>query len=369
MVAGNRVRLLHDGATFLPAMLDAIRGAQREILLEMYWFGSDATGQRFAAALSEKAREGVSVRVTYDAVGSWEADRGMFDAMREAGCEIFEFNPPSAWKLRWRVGNRRNHRKQLIVDGTLGMTGGVNLADPWAPISEGGLGFRDDLIVIEGPVVAQMRAIFFSTFGGRSARRRPAPASPVPLQPVQPVGQTQVLVLANDARNNRRLIERAYLRAIRSAQRRVWIENSYFIPNWLVRTALSRAVRRGVDVRVVLPSKSDVPAVAYATRRLYDTLLHHGIRLFEWAQSVLHSKIAVVDDWCTVGTHNLDYRSWIYNLELNVVVDDPAVSATLGARIQEAITSSVEVDPHAWRFRPLLERLLEELFYRFRRLL
>lgn len=366
MVAGNRVRLLHDGGTCLPAMLDAIRAAQREVLLEMYWFGSDATGRRFADALSEKAREGVTVRVTYDAIGSWEADRAMFDAMRAAGCAVYEFNPPRAWKLRWRIGNRRNHRKQLIVDGTLGMTGGVNLADPWAPISEGGLGFRDDLIVIEGPAVAQMRAIFFSTFGGRRARKRPPPDSP---SPMQPAGQTQVLVLANDARENRRLIERAYLRAIRSARRRVWIENSYFIPNWLVRGALSRAVRRGVDVRVVLPSKSDVPAVAYATRRLYQTLLHHGIRLFEWAQSVLHSKIAVVDDWCTVGTHNLDYRSWIYNLELNVVVEDSAVSEVLAARIQQAIGSSVEVDPHAWRFRPLLERLLEELFYRFRRLL
>ena len=364
MIEGNRVELLHDGVACLPAMLDAIRGAKREILLEMYWFGSDATGRRFAAALSDKAREGVRVCITYDAVGSWEADRGMFEGLRVAGCSVLEFNPLHKWRLRWRIGNRRNHRKQLVVDGQLGMTGGVNLADPWAPESEGGLGFRDDLIVIEGPAVAEMRAIFFATFEGRkaaqAARRQPLPAA---------VGDTRVVVLANDARRNRRLIERAYLRAISVARRRVWIENSYFIPSWLVRHALNRAVKRGVDVRVVLPSKSDVPAVAYATRRLYAVLLRHGIRLFEWAQSVLHSKIAVVDDWCTVGTHNLDYRSWIYNLELNVVVDDARVSELVGARIQQAISSSVEVDAQAWKFRPLLERLLEHLFYRFRRLL
>jgi cardiolipin synthase len=308
----------------------------------------------------------VRVRVTYDALGSWETDRGMFDALRDAGCEVYEFNPPRTFGLRWRIGNRRNHRKQLIVDGALGMTGGVNLADPWAPVSEGGLGWRDDMIVIEGPAVEQMRAIFFSAFGNRRARRTRAPQPPLA---APPVGETQVLVLANDARKNRRLIERAYLRAIRNAQRRVWIENSYFIPNLLVRHALARAVKRGVDVRVVLPLESDVPAVSYATRRLYDTLLRHGIRLYEWAASVLHSKIAVIDDWCTVGTHNLDYRSWIYNLEMNVVVDDPAVAETLRSRIEQAITTSVEVDPHAWRFRPLWERLLEELFYWFRRLL
>ncbi|HET6338441.1 MAG TPA: phospholipase D-like domain-containing protein [Polyangiales bacterium] len=345
-------------------MLEAIGGAKNEILLEMYWFGSDMTGRRFAAALSDKAREGVRVCITYDAVGSWEADRAMFDELRNAGCSVIEFNPPSKWRLRWRIGNRRNHRKQLIVDRKLGMTGGVNLADPWAPISEGGLGFRDDMILIEGPAVAEMRAIFVTTSEGRKAaravRREP---------PLAAAGNTSVMVLANDHLRNRRIIERAYLRAIRAASRRVWIENSYFIPSIIVRRALSRAVKRGVDVRVVLPSKSDVPAVAYATRRLYATLLRRGVRLFEWAQSILHSKIAVVDDWCTVGTHNLDYRSWIYNLEMNVIVEDPEISERLRARIHQAISKSVEVDPYAWRFRPLIERLLEHLFYRFRRLL
>jgi cardiolipin synthase A/B len=345
-------------------MLDAIRGARREVLLEMYWFGSDATGRRFATALSDKAREGVRVCITYDSVGSWEADRGMFAELIRAGCSVLEYNAPAKWRLRWRIGNRRNHRKQLIIDGRIGLTGGVNLADPWASIADGGLGFRDSMILIEGPAVSEMRAIFFTTFeGGKAARA--AREAPLP----EVAGKTQVMVLANDLRRNRRLIERAYLRAIRGAARRVWIENSYFIPSWAVRHALYRAVKRGVDVRVVLPSKSDVPAVAYATRRLYARLLRRGIRLFEWAQSILHSKIAVVDDWCTVGTHNLDYRSWIYNLELNVVVDDPAISEELKLRIHEAIASSVEVDAHAWRFRPLLERLLELVFYRFRRLL
>jgi cardiolipin synthase len=230
-VAGNRVALYHDGAACLSALLDAIRQARTEILLEMYWFGSDATGQRFAQALSEQAQKGLRVCVAYDAVGSWETDRAMFGALRSAGCDVREYNPlrPFRWRWRWRRGNRRNHRKLLIIDGRLGMTGGVNIANPWAPVSEGGGGFRDNVIRVEGPAVAQMRTIFVSTWRGR------LPELPVPA----PVGESMVRVLANDRRKHRRRIERAYLQAIRRAHHRVLIENSYFIPGWLVRAALT----------------------------------------------------------------------------------------------------------------------------------
>jgi cardiolipin synthase len=360
-VGGNRVTLYHDGAACLAALLEAIRSAHTEILLEMYWFGSDATGMRFADALREQAEKGVRVGIAYDAVGSWETDRRMFDALRTAGCDVREYNPlrPFRWRWPWRVGNRRNHRKLLIVDGQLGMTGGVNLADPWAPVAQGGGGFRDNLIKVEGPAVTQMRAIFASTW--RSALpHMPPPAA---------VGSTAVRVLANDRRKNRRRIERAYLHAIRHARRHVLIENSYFIPSWLVRHALAKAVKRGVDVRILLPQVSDVPAVTFATRRSYQRLLERGVRLYEWGESVLHSKIAVVDHWCTVGTHNLDYRSWLFNLEINVVIDDRIVADELAARIELAIASSTQVDARIWALRPLLQRLLEELFYRFRRLL
>ncbi len=365
MVPGNRVELLHDGEACLPAMLRAIEKAEHEILLEMYWFGSDATGRSFAAALSEKARKGVSCCVTYDAVGSWGVDTRMFDEMRAAGCEVYAYNPLRFWHPRWRVGNRRNHRKMLLIDGRLGMTGGVNLGDLWAAPARGGYGFRDDLICIAGPAVAQMRDIFVATFEGAPAGRRPLPASIVP----SAEGASPVHVLANDLRRHRRLIENAYIAAIERARSRVLIENSYFIPSRSVRRALANAVARGVDVRVVLPFTSDVPAVTYATRKLYGRLLRQGVALYEWGQSILHSKIAVVDDWCTVGTHNLDYRSWIYNLEINVTVEDPAVASKLQARIERDISESVRVDPRTWQYRPLFDRLLEEFFYRFRRLL
>lgn len=368
LLAGNRVELLHDGDACLSAMLNAITGAQREVLLEMYWFGSDPTGQTFAAALEQKARDGVRVCITFDALGSFEADRSMFERMRAAGCDVYEYNPMRLFRRRFTFAglNRRNHRKQVIVDGRLGLTGGVNFADPWASEAKGGAGFRDDAIAIQGPAVRTMRDIFLATFRGPLR----ADALADPLFDAGPCGGSRVRVLSNDRRRNRRLIERAYLTQIRSARARVLITNSYFIPGRRVRRALAEAAGRGVSVRVLLPVHSDVPAVTYATRYLYSALLKRGIELYEWGESILHSKTAVIDEaWCTVGTHNLDHRSWAYNLEVNVVVEDPQVTAELAARMQRDIDLSVRVDPSAWPFRPLGLRLLEAFFYLFRRLL
>lgn len=367
MVAGNRVELLHGPDVCLPTMMAAIQAARQEILLEMYWFASDATGQSFAQALAERAQAGVRVCVTYDAVGSFEADRGMFERMRRAGCDVHEWNPVNlTGDFSFGGLNRRNHRKMLIVDGRMGMTGGVNLGDPWASEKDGGLGFRDDMVAIEGPAVRAMRDIFFTTFRGPSREA----ALSAQLGSDEPMGTSRVRIVANDSLRHRRLIERAYLRRIRTARERVLITNSYFIPRRVVRHALAQAARRGVDVRVLVPTESDVPIVSYATRRLYGWLLDRGIRIYEWTQSILHSKTAAIDgQWCTVGTHNIDYRSWAYNLEINVVVEDPKVARRLERRMLQDMAMSNQVDPYDWRFRPLGTRVLEELFYRMRRLL
>jgi cardiolipin synthase len=292
----------------------------------------------------------------------------MFQELREAGCGVFEYSPLRLFRRRFRFArlNRRNHRKLLIVDGRIGFTGGVNLADPWAPEAEGGLAFRDDMVQIEGPAVTAMREILLATYVGPHR----AEALAAQLGTVDAVGSCVVSVLTNHPRSRRRVIQRAYLDRIRSARSRILITNSYFIPGHVVRLALAAAVRRGVAVRVLLPVESDVPAVAYATRRLYDWLLAHGIELFEWGQSILHSKTAVIDgEWCTVGTHNLDYRSWAYNLEINVVIEQSAVTRVLERKMQADFDSSVPVELRAWRLRSLGTRLLELFFYAFRSLL
>ncbi|MDD9944648.1 MAG: phospholipase D-like domain-containing protein [Myxococcales bacterium] len=368
MVAGNHVAFLHDGEASLPAMLAAIAGARDEVLLEMYWFGSDGTGRTFAEALSARAQAGVRVCVSYDSVGSWDSDPGMFARMRAAGCRVYEYNPIRPWQRRFRLGllNQRNHRKLLVVDGQIGFTGGINFADEWAPFSEGGGGWRDDMVRVEGPAVSDMRAIVLGAFAAAGLDA----GSERGLEPPPARGHCPVRVLANDRFRNRRAIENAYLRQIRRAKVSILLANSYFLPRFAVRRALAVAVKRGVEVRVLLPGRSDVPAVAYAMRRLYAWMLERGIHVHEWPHSILHAKSAVVDSrWCTVGTHNLDYRSWQYNLEINVAVEDATAAHALETRLRQDFAESPEVKLSHWNYRPLVERLLEFFFYRFRKLL
>ncbi|MEZ4255135.1 MAG: phospholipase D-like domain-containing protein [Polyangiales bacterium] len=376
LVEGHRVDLLHDGEQCFPAMLDAIAQAEREVLVDMYWFASDAVGRRFAAALRDRAEAGVLVRVIYDSIGSLGVDESMFDAMREAGCEVCEFNPVAPWRRRLRPEalTRRDHRKMVIVDRRIGFTGGINFGLEWASEAEGGGGWRDDMIRVEGPAVADLRNVFCDTWNGLSdderLDERHTDSDSDEQERVGSSGTGAVRVLTNHRRRMRRAIRLAYLVQIRRARAYVYITNSYFVPDRVVRAALVAARRRGVDVRVLVPGKSDVPAVFWATRHVYAQLLRAGIRIFEWNESVLHSKTAVVDgEWCTVGTYNLDYLSWRSNLEVNVAVSDAAVALAMRLRFESDIARSHEVRLEAFRFRPLVERFLESFFFMFRKLL
>jgi cardiolipin synthase len=379
MVAGNRVALLHDGDECFPSMLDFIRAAQHEVLLEMYWFDSSPTGRRFADALSERARAGATVCVIYDAVGSIEADEEMFDEMRAAGCQVEQYNPVAPWRRRFRLARiqHRDHRKILVVDGAVGFTGGVNIGHPWACHQDGGLGWRDDMIRIEGPAAGQLRSVFLDTWRRLGGKEPPAPSvAPGPPSltgrgpPPEEGFDSPVRVLANRWVGERRAIRKAYLDQIAKARDHVYITNSYFLPDRSVRNALARAAKRGVDVRILVPNESDVFAVYYATRNLYTRLIRQGIQVFEWVGTVLHAKTAVVDGvWCTVGTFNLDYRSWRFNLEVNVAVEDRRVAGAMRERFILDLEKSKKIELSTWRFRPLSERVLEWFFYLFRKLL
>jgi len=372
LVSGNRVALLHDGEQAFPAMLEAIAEAKREILLEMYWFASDEVGRQFADALTAKAETGVTVRVIYDAVGSIQSDGRMFSRLRDAGCEVEQYNPIAPWRARFRIGvvNNRDHRKLLIVDRQVGFTGGVNLGNEWAPKGAGGAGWRDDTIRIEGPAVEQMCDIF--DYGWRRIVEPPSADRPRLRPPVDTGDGTgsRVRVLANHYFRERRAIRQAYLRRIESAQRSVCITNSYFVPDGQIRRVLGRAVARGAEVRVIVPGKSDVFAVPHAARKLYGRLLEAGIQLYEWQGSILHSKTAVIDGrWCTVGTYNLDARSLRFNLEVVAAVEDAAVAGAMEDRFNEDLEHAKLVSYEEWRRRPLHVRMLDDFFYRFHRLL
>ena len=374
-VEGNQVRLLRNGSAAYPEMLSAIASAEQQILLEMYWFGSDVIGQKFAAALGAAALRGVEVSIIFDAVGSVGASDQMFAELERAGAQVIEFNPIAPWKQRFRLSRltRRDHRKILVIDGKTGFTGGINIADYWLPLDDGGAGWRDDMVRIDGPAVAGLSDCFarvWARLRGRKLRLTDALRQPPILDSSRRSRLPAIRVLGQRFLRTQREISRAYLHYLRRAERRIFIANSYFVPDGRVLRALARAARRGVDVRIIVPGQSDVDIVRHASRAVWGRLLRAGVRIFEWDESVLHAKTAVVDGlWSTIGTFNFDYMSLRMNLEVNVSVLDAPFAGRLEASFLEDFDHCREVSLVDFRFRPLGQRLLEYLAYRLRKFL
>ena len=365
MVGDDRVRLLRDGAAAFPAMLESIASATTEILLEMYWIGADAVGERFREALVERARAGVRVCVVYDSVGSMGLSAGWWRPLQAAGGRAVEFHAISPLHPRFRLEQVefRDHRKMLVVDGASGFIGGLNLAMPWLAVEAGGGGWRDDVVEVRGDAVGELRTLFYRTW--RKLTREDPPPGVVPLTRRR---SRPVWLLASQWRT-RRSIHREYIVRIRNAKGRIDIANSYFVPDRRVRAALFQAVRRNVEVRVLVPGKSDVPVVQFAGEALFDTLLRHGVRV--WALgTMLHSKTAIIDDsFTTIGSYNLDERSWRKNLEVNLAVEDPAFARHVRGWFEHDLAASTPIDLDTWRDRSLGRRGLEWAAYAMRRLL
>ncbi|HTM44846.1 MAG TPA: phospholipase D-like domain-containing protein [Polyangiaceae bacterium] len=366
-VEGNRVTLLRDGTEAFPAMLAAIDRATQQILVEMYWFDSDQIGRRFAASLKEAHSRGVEVAVIYDALGSITSDGAMFDDLRAHGVQVVDFNPIAPWRQRFApaILTRRDHRKMMLIDGCLGFTGGFNIADRWLP-GKGSteLPWRDDVVQIEGPVVAKMIETFNETWSACAGSSLQRLASPVK------IANQRVRVLGQAFFRNRLEITRAYRQRIDTASQRVWITNAYFIPDHVVIGTLRRAATRGVDVRVLVPKVSDVPLIGFASQARWETLLDAGVRIFEWHQNVLHAKSAVIDGyWSTLGSFNLDYISLFTNLELNVAVEDATFAETMERSFLRDLEQSHEVKALEFKQRHWTTKTMESVVYRLRKLL
>ncbi len=376
---GDLLALLRDGDEALPAMLSAIEGATLEVLLEMYWFDSTPIGLAFVAALAERAKAGVRVRVLYDSIGSLSADRAMYDPLIAAGGRVREFNPVAPWRRRFTFAqvSKRDHRKILVVDGRVGFIGGLNIGGPWAPVSQGGGGWRDDVARVEGSAAAaRMRAMFIDTWtsqGGSILAPLPIatvvlgdPLEDAPDEPARGVAR----ILGHNSWASRRAIRTAYLSRIRRAKRRILVVNPYFVPDPAVRRALERAAERGVEVRVIVPRVSDVPVALYAGQALYAGMMAAKIHIHEWTAGILHAKTALMDDWATVGSYNLDYRSLRYNLEANVASTDPAFVEAVERSIRRDLAEgSEEIDPGQWSRRGWYSKARAWVFYLGRKLL
>jgi cardiolipin synthase len=373
-VGGDEVRLLRDGSAAFPAMFEAIAAAEREILLEMYWVGADPVGIRFLDALVEKAKQGVKVRVIYDAVGSLAITPEFWTALVAAGGEVREYHPVSPLRpaFQFALMDQRDHRKILAVDRTTGFTGGLNLARPWLPLADGGEAWRDDMIQVRGHVVEELRTLFYKTWRRVWFRNLPhelvpmnVPRDLVPLSK-RPTGRVYVLA---SLRRSRRNLMREYLKRINGAQRSIVIANSYFIPDRAVRNALFGAVLRGVRVRILVPTKSDVAIVQFALEAMYESLLRRGVEIYCYDGPMMHAKTAVIDDnFAMIGSYNLDERSRAKNLEVNIAVEDVAFATYVRTWFDRDVERTARLDLYEWRARPLARRGIEYVAYALRKL-
>ena len=365
LVGGHAVRLLRNGLETFPVWLEAIDAARSRISLEMYIFSDDAIGRKFADALSRAARRGVEVRLLYDFVGCRDTPTEFFDRMRAHGVHVIVYHRYRFWRPRFWALIRRNHRKTLVCDGRIAFAGGLNIANDWVSLADGGGDWHDAVFQVEGPAVASIEATFLRTWNRRA--KKWARLDPARVVPPAAAGDAALVVISNSEMRDRFAIRRAALHAVRESARRIYLANPYFVPDRGVLRALQRAAARGVDVRLLLPLESDSVILDLAARAVFGPLLAAGVRIWQ-SRAVVHTKVLSVDDlFVSIGSYNFDHRSLAYNLEMVVNVVDGRASADVIAMLEADMTTSEELTREGFGSRPLVVRLLERLAYAFRK--
>lgn len=365
-LSGNSVRLLKNGEEAFGETLRAIRAARKSVLLEFYAFADDAVGREFGDLLVKKAKEGVRVRLLYDAVGSILTNRDFFTRLAAGGVSVAEFRPVVLWKPYWNW-LKRDHRKLVCVDGEAAIVGGFNITGQEAPVSMGGRGWKNASVRAEGPVVAEVEKLFRESWNASAKFHGAAPfPAPVPAARRRS-GDIHAAVVSAAGMHNVRSIRRSYSYAIDRARKYIYITNAYFLPDRFVYRRLIKAVRRGVDVRIIGPLKTDHPYIRWASWSLYPHMIKNGIKLYEWRGEILHAKTAVIDGvWSSVGSHNLDHRSLQYNLEVNINVYDRGFGETMARAFTEDLSNSRQVTLEEAKGRPFLSKAASKLLYLFR---
>ncbi len=364
---GCEVAVLRDGGETYPAMLTALAAAQHSICFETYILVADLTGDRFKTVLIDRARAGVKVRIIYDAVGSFGLSDSWVDELRTAGCDVIDFNPIAPWRRRFRLSHR-DHRKIIVVDDRIAFTGGLNISNDYAAVEDGGVGWHDMHCRVTGPVVVDLSRMFRRTWLRCGGAGYPAPIAPAYDPPAS--GGSFIRLLDNTRRRQRTTVRRAYLHVIKAARRLVLIQNAYFLPDRGLRRALGKAVARGVDVRVMVPGRSDIRLIEWAGLYVLRRLARRGVKIFQWRGPMMHAKTATVDAlWSTIGSYNFDAQSRFNNLEVTLEILDGATGQTLVSTFERDIANADPFDEQAWLRMPWWRKALAWIGFRLRRIL
>ena len=358
VIGGNKIELLVNGDEFFPPMLAAIRAATTTITFEQYVYEKEGIAEEFSRALAERCRAGVGVNLLLDATGAFGIPADYVTLMRTSGCHVAFFRPLRPWQLS--RSNHRSHRRALIVDGRVAFTGGFGVSEKWT--GDGRTtpdNWRDTVVRVEGPVVQQLQASFAQnwreTTGMVLGGDAYVPAKPrvgtVSAQAVisSPIGESYDTYLL-------------FLMAIEAAQRSIYVTNPYFLPDDPMRHALLAAVHRGVSVKVMVPGKIDHVYVRSASRRGFGPMIKAGLEIYEYQAALLHSKTMVIDGvWATIGSTNLDNRSFALNEELNLVIYDAGLGQQFERMFADDLTRCRRVTYEEWKHRSLWDRILELL--------
>ena len=369
LLAGNSTRLLVDGPATFDAMFQAIDAARHSVLVESYIVDDTAIAQRLADALMKKRAQGLQVAMIYDALGSLGTDTAYFDTLRRAGVAVCAYNPLTSTRAReQQPPTQRDHRKILTTDRQLAFVGGINISGVYASGSfpgrqrqptygSDGPGWRDTQVQLRGPVAARLDDLVRQTWVDQGCEDElPAARGPAPTA----AGNDVIRLVATQPDDADSQLYTQLMTAFDTAQRSIHVTMAYFAPGDDMVDALCDAARRGVDVQLVLPSRSDFKPVLHAGRSRYAQLLEAGVVIHEFQNAVLHAKTVVVDGvWSTVGSSNFDYRSFVGNNEVNVVVLGEDFGDAMERMFRQDLAASRPITLAQWQDRPLTERLLQ----------
>ncbi|HVE08866.1 MAG TPA: cardiolipin synthase [Paraburkholderia sp.] len=358
VVGGNRFEVLVNGDQIFPSMLAGIRSARHTITFETFIYWSGTIGEEIARALSERARGGIAVHVLLDWVGSAKMDRRYLQMLRDAGAAVIQYHKPH-WTGLGRM-NDRTHRKLLVIDGHIGFTGGVGIADEWSGHAQDDKHWRDTHFRVEGPAVGQMQAVFMDNWVKATGNVLHGPRY---FPHIDAAGDGLAHMFSSSPSGGSDDMELMYLMAITAATHSIHLSSAYFVPDKLTINAIVEAAKRGVQVHIITPGKRiDTHTVREASRACWGDLLEAGVRMYEYQPTMFHCKLLVVDEYLvSVGSTNFDSRSFKLNDEANLNIYDRDFARQQTAIFDADLARAKRITLDDWRRRPLAEKLLERV--------